>query len=562
MTTTQAPTTTDATAVQRTFSKWQLYLGFVGLAIGLLMGIAQAMDRLDVNLYDALQLESYYQGLTLHGVSLAIVFTFTFANGFVTLTTMKGFDRPMASTLLVQASFWMAATGVVLAAGAMLMNKATVLYTMYTPMQATSVFYIGAVLLVLSTWATLANQILTLRAWRADNPGEKTPLLAFVSIMTFLMWGIASLGIAIEMLVFVIPWSLNGTGIGIGAWHWFTITVGTDPLLNRTLFWFTAHPIVYFWLLPAYISWYMMIPKQVGGKLFSDGVVRGVFILFLLLSTPVGLHHQFTDPGIDEGLKFIHMAFTFGVFFPSLVTAFTVIAAMENGGRANGGTGILGWILKLPWKNPSFVAQVLAMVAFALGGASGLVNASGTVNQVVHNTSFIPGHFHLTVGTASALSFMGISYWLIPHLTGKPLPNPKTALWQAWLWFSGVLLFSRGQMGAGLEGQPRRLPTSLASYSDSGWDAYNIMAGIGGTIMFISGVLFFWVLFRTLSNRVTGDVPDMPVAETIHGKDETPGILDRIGLWTVVAVVLILIAYVPVFLLHNYEFTSPGFLLF
>lgn len=546
--TTTAPTM-DATAIQRTFSKWQLYLGFLGLFLGVVMGLAQAMERLGVDLYDALQLESYYQGLTLHGVSLAIVFTFTFANGFVTLTTMKGFDRPMASTMLVRASFWLATTGVVLAATAMLMNKATVLYTMYTPMQATTVFYLGATLLVISTWATLLNQLLTLKQWKGDNPGARIPLLAYVSLMTFIMWGIASIGIAIEMVGFVLPWSMG-------------LTEGTDPLLNRTLFWFTAHPIVYFWLLPAYISWYMMIPKQVGGKLFSDGVVRAVFIMFLLLSTPVGLHHQFTDPGIDEGLKFIHMAFTFGVFFPSLVTAFTVISAMEHGGRANGGTGLLGWITKLPWKNPSFVAQVLAMMGFALGGASGLVNASGTVNQVVHNTSFIPGHFHLTVGTASALSFMGIAYWLVPHLTGKPLPNPKTAVAQAWLWLAGVLLFSRGQMGAGLLGQPRRIPSQAAPYGLESWEGYNVLTGIGGTIMFVSGILFFWVLFRILTNRATGDVPDMPVAETVHGADESPAILDRIGLWSVVAVVLILIAYVPVFLSHTYEFTSPGFSLF
>lgn len=549
MTATVPAPTIDEMAVQRRFAKWQLYLGFLGFGLGILMGLAQAMERLGVDLYDALQLESYYQGLTLHGVSLALVFTFTFANGLLTLTTMRGFERPMASTLLVRAGLWLATGGVALAATAILLNKATVLYTFYSPLQATSIFYIGAVLLVLSTWTVLANQLLTLRAWRRDNPGERIPLLAYVSLITFLMWGIASLGIAIEVIGFILPWSFGWTS-------------GTDPLLNRTLFWFTGHPIVYFWLLPAYVSWYMMIPKQVGGKLFSDGVVRAVFILFLLLSTPVGLHHQFTDPGIDEGLKFIHMAFTFGVFFPSLVTAFTVIAAMENGGRKAGGTGVLGWIMKLPWNKPSFVAQVLAMVAFALGGASGLVNASGTVNQVVHNTSFIPGHFHLTVGTAVALSFMGISYWLIPHLTGKPLPNPKTAVWQAWLWFTGVLLFSRGQMGAGLEGQPRRLPTALASYGDNAWDGYNILTGIGGTIMFISGVLFFWVLFRILTNEKTGEVPEMPVSETIHTASEGPAILDRIGLWVIVAFVLIAIAYVPVFLSHHYEFTSPGFNLF
>ena len=71
--------------------KWQLYLSLTGLALGALMGILQALERLDVNLYDRVGLASYYQGLTLHGVGLALVFTFCFANSFLSLLTMRGF---------------------------------------------------------------------------------------------------------------------------------------------------------------------------------------------------------------------------------------------------------------------------------------------------------------------------------------------------------------------------------------------------------------------------------------------------------------------------------------
>ncbi len=536
---------------QRRWLKWQLYLGFVGLFLGLLMGLLQALERTGVDLYDEVQLENYFQGLTLHGVALAFVFTFAFANSFLSLTTITGLGRPLASTMLVKLSLITAALGVVLASTAILLNKATVLYTFYSPLQATSIFYFGAVLLVVSTWITSANQLLTLKAWRKDNPGARIPLLAYVSIITFLMWDIASVGVAVETVVFLIPWSLG-------------IVDGTDPLLNRTLFWFTGHPIVYFWLLPAYVSWYMCIPKQVGGRLYSDAVVRGVFVLFLLLSTPVGLHHQFTDPGVDEGLKMIHAVLTFGVFFPSVVTAFTLVAAMEDGGRNNGGKGMLGWIRKLPWGNPSFVAQVLAMIGFALGGASGLVNASATVNVVVHNTAFIPGHFHLTVGTAVALSIMGISYWLVPYLTGRKLFGRRLALAQAWLWIIGVFTFSRGQMGGGIEGMPRRFYSGEAPYAPESWDIWNALTGVGGIIMFVSGTLFFIVILGTLAsrNRVPLEDLEMPVSETKHGSDVAAPILDRLGLWVIVAVVLVLIAYVPVWLTHSFDFTSPGFRLF
>ena len=54
----------------------------------------------------------------------------------------------------------------------------------------------------------------------------------------------------------------------------------------------------------------------------------------------------------------------------------------------------------------------------------------------------------------------------------------------------------------------------------------------------------------------------MPISECIHGGSETPRWLDRVGLWFVVAVVLVVIAYIPVFLTHNYQFNVIAFTLY
>ena len=102
-------------------------------------------------------------------------------------------------------------------------------------------------------------------------------------------------------------------------------------------------------------------------------------------------------------------------------TLFNVVASLESGARARGGCGLITWFAKLPWGDPSLTAQVLAMLLFAFGGIGGLVNASYNLNLVVHNTAYIVGHFHLTVGTAVTLSFMGITYWLVPVLRGRGL---------------------------------------------------------------------------------------------------------------------------------------------
>ena len=528
--------------------RWQLYLVFLSLAIGGWMGLGQALERVGVSAETFTGLESYYQGLSIHGVLLALVFTFSFANSLLSLLTIRGFGRPMASTMLLQGAFWTMAAGTVLGAIILLANQATVLFTFYTPMEANPLFYLAAVFLVVSTWLTLANIVWTYRQWRAENPDERIPLLAFTTLTTYIMWGLASIGIAVEVVFFVLPWSL-------GIWD------NTDPQLNRILFWFTGHAIVYFWLLPAYISWYMIVPKQVGGRLYSDGLVRMVFVLFLLFSIPTGLHHQYTDPGISSAMKSIHLVLTFCIFFPSLITAFSIMAVLENGGRKAGGKGLFGWIFALPWGNPSVVAQLLAMLVFTLGGATGLINASLTVNLVVHNTAFIPGHFHLTVGTAVALTIMGVSYWFVPYMSGKKLFQPKLALAQAWLWAIGVLIFSRGQMAGGLDSMPRRTAIGDAPYSLPGWELANWLTAIGGVVMTVSGALFFIVMIGTLFlSKEPTEVTEIPIGEEpIHGPRDNWAIFDRVGQLTVAAVVLIIFAYLPTLISYlPGAFNSPG----
>ena len=99
------------------------------------------------------------------------------------------------------------------------------------------------------------------------------------------------------------------------------------------------------------------------------------------------------------------------------------------------------------------------MITFALGGFGGAINAAYAMNAMIHNTAWIQGHFHLTVGTAVALSFMGFSYWMLPRVTGRALVWPRVAMVQPYLWFVGMQFFSIPSHIAGLMGMPRRVYT-------------------------------------------------------------------------------------------------------
>jgi cytochrome c oxidase subunit 1 len=539
-------------ATQLKAIRWNVYLATVALGIGGIFGLYQALERLGLDfLYRAMPpINNYYQGLTIHGVMLVLVFTFAFSNGFLLLATMRSLERPIRSTALAWAAFWSMALGVALAGWAMFANEATVMFTFYPPLKAHWALYLGLVLVVLSTWLTSANQILTVWDWQREHPGERIPLMAFTSLLAYVLWDFSSLGVALEVVLLLLPWSIG-------------LVETVDPQLARTLFWFSGHPIVYIWLLPVYVSWYTMIPKQVGGRIFSDPLVRFVFLMFLLYSTPVGVHHQFTESAISPVMKAIMAVNTFVVFFPSMVTAFSVMASLEGAGRSRGGGGLLGWIPKLPWGDPSVTAQLLSMLVFMLGGLSGLINASYTMNLVVHNTSFVPGHFHLTVGTAVALSIIGIFYWLVPYLTGKALWGRRMAVAQAWLWTIGVLIFSRGQISAGLHAMPRRTAIGVAPYLDQvpSWGVENLMTAVGGIMMVISGLLFFVVMILTIGGAEGEAKVEIPVAEA--EEREEPRVwpaLDYWGRWLVVAVLLTLAVYGPVFVGYlPISPTSPGF---
>jgi cytochrome c oxidase subunit 1 len=436
---------------------------------------------------------------------------------------------------------------VLLAAIPLVGNAATVMFTFYPPLEAHWAFYVGLTLVVVGTWLVTLNLALTWRAWRHAHPTERTPLPAFMALVTFTMWTLASLGLAAEMLFMTIPWSLGLRG-------------GTDALLARVLFWFTGHPIVYFWLLPAYLSWYTLVPRQAGGRLFSDPMARASFLLFLVLSTPLGFHHQYTDPGIHEGWKLVHAFLTFAVFFPSLLTFFNVVASLESGARARGGRGWVAWFGKLPWGDPSVAAQVLAMITFAFGGIGGLINASVSLNLLVHNTAWIPGHLHLTVGTAVTLSFMGITYWLVPMLRGRELWSRRLALVQVWLWVGGMVIFSHALHRLGLMGMPRRTMIGAAPYVQPEWKPVLPMVAVGGTILTLSALLYFANLVLTLVASRASYTQGVAFAEAMSGPDHAPAIFDRLRPWLALAVVLIALAYGPTLahLIATTPFDSPG----
>jgi cytochrome c oxidase subunit 1 len=269
------------------------------------------------------------------------------------------------------------------------------------------------------------------------------------------------------------------------------------------------------------------------------------------------------DPGIPAGWKLFHAVLTFAILFPSFLTAFTVTASLEVAGRLKGATGLLDWMKKLPWGDPLVASVLLSMLLFAVGGIGGAINAAYGMNAVVHNTAFIQGHFHLTVGSAVALTFMGTAYWLLPRLTGRALELGLLARVQPYLWFLGMVLFSISNHITGLMGLPRRVYDE--SYGGSAvaqsWHALTDVSAVGGIVLFASAGFFMLVMLGTaLAGKRQTPAP-IEWAEPLEPVRPGTTVFDRYGLWTAVAVAVVVIAYAyPLWShLHMQRFGSPGY---
>ncbi|MFZ3327653.1 MAG: cbb3-type cytochrome c oxidase subunit I [Methylocella sp.] len=472
----------------------------------------------------------YHLSVTLHGTVMAYVVTTFFAMGFGYAVTATSLGRPIRGVWAAWIGFALCLTGTAMAAAAVLGGKASVLYTFYPPLLASAWYYSGVFLLIGGSMIWVVLMIVNMAAWKRDNPGKPVPLAMFAITATALLWAWTASGVLVELLGVLLP----------SAFGW---TTSIDAGLARTLFSVTLHGIVYFWLMPAYIAFYTLLPQAAGGRLYSDTMGRLTFIMFLIFSVPVGMHHLFADPEHGVGFKFLQSFLTFFVALPTLLTVYSLCASLEIAGRHRGGRGLLGWIGALPWDEPMVLATALSLVMLGFGGFGGLINMSYAMNSMIHNTSWVTAHFHLIFGGAVVIMYFAIAYEMWPRLTGKRLRSKRLACWQLWLWFWGIMIVTIPWHITGLMGQPRRV--AVFDYDDplvARMGPLVVISVIGGLILLLSAILLIFILIRSHFGERTVEIP-LRYALAVNPPAHVPSTLNGFALWNTILLVLMLVAY-------------------
>jgi cytochrome c oxidase subunit 1 len=170
--------------------------------------------------------------------------------------------------------------------------------------------------------------------------------------------------------------------------------------------------------------WYLIAAAVLGAKTLSEKVSRTAFFLYILILQLASAHHLLVEPAISSEWKVFNTSYAmYLAVLGSLIHGMTVPGAIEAAQRKKGYTnGIFEWLRKAPWDNPAFAGMFLSLVMFGfLGGISGVELGTEQLNIMMHNTRYVPGHFHATVVAGRTLAFMAVTELVVPLIFQREL---------------------------------------------------------------------------------------------------------------------------------------------
>jgi cytochrome c oxidase subunit 1 len=508
------------------------WVAFAAFAAAMVLGAWQMFVRSPLSSWVGSP-ELYYRSVTGHGTVMAYVFPMLIAMGFGYAITELSLKQALVGRRWAWVGFWLAIVGTVMASVPIALGHASVLYTFYPPLIGSPFYYLGIVLVVVGSWVWVALTAVNLHAWKRNNPGAVVPLAMFGNVAAAYLWAWTSIGAAVEILVLILPVALG-------------LKDTIDAGLSRVLFSWTLHAIVYFWLMPSYIAFYTIVPRAIGGRLYSDTMGRVAFVLFLVFSMPIGIHHLFADPEVGSGFKFLHAVFTAMVTVPTLLTVFTIVASVEIAARLRGGKGLVGWVKALPWDNPMMLAVTFSFVMLGLGGAGGLINMSYQLNETIHNTQWVTGHFHLIFAGAIVIMYFMLAYELWPQLMLCAPLSKKLIRTQLWTWFIGMIVLTGPWHWVGILGMPRRM--AYFDYNDQALHAQAwpvVVSTLGGFVLVVSALLFIAIL--ATAKKTDAAVEPFTFSTAVHMPKKVPLALNGFGIWVALMIALTVVNYgVPI----------------
>ncbi len=428
-----------------TLMKLNAVAGIVFLMFGGVLGLLLGLTRWPaVHLLPA---DWFYLLLTAHGLGVLVFWIIFFEIAVLYFTASTLLKCRLATPRWAWLGFILMLIGSITTNVAIFQGGSSVMMTSYVPMSAEPAFYLGLILFAVGALIGCFVFLGTLVIARAERTyGEGSLPLVTFGALTACIIAIFTIASGAIVLIPTLLWKIGYISY-------------MDPLVYRVIWWAFGHSSQQINVAAHIAVWYAIAGVVFGAKPLSEKVSRMAFLLYILFLQLASAHHILVDPGISSEWKIFNTSYAmYLAVMASMIHGLTVPGAIEAAQRHKGfNKGLFEWLRKAPWGNPAFSGMFLSLIIFGfLGGISGVVMGTEQINLIIHNTLYVPGHFHATVVGGTTLAFMALTYWLIPVLFRREVMFPGLARWQPYLFGIGMSGFSLFMMGAGTLGIPRR----------------------------------------------------------------------------------------------------------
>ena len=516
----------------------------VALLVGGLLAIGVVLTRWPAVHW--LAADTFYMVLTAHGIDMLIFWIIFFEVAVLYFASSTLLRCRLATPKIAWAAYALMLIGAIVNNVSVFQGSSSVMMTSYVPMMAHWSFYLGLILFAVGALIACFVFFGTLVVAKREKTYQgSVPLVTFGAITAAI---IAVFTISSGAII-LIPTFLMSIGL----------INEVDPLIYRTIWWAFGHSSQQLNVGADISIWYAGAAIAFGAKPMSERVSRGAFLLYILFLQLASAHHLLADPGISTEWKVVNTSyFMYFAVLASMIHALSIPGAMEVAQRARGyNKGLFEWLRKAPWGNPTFSGVFIALVGFGfLGGITGVMMGTEQLNLLIHNTIYVPGHFHATVVIGTTLTFMALTYFLIPVLFQREMIAPGRAKIQPYRFGFSMYFFCLVMMGAGTLGVSRRHWDMAFSGHALAYEwpgaAYLMMGlvGISGIVAIAGGAIFVYVTVMSVffGKKLDAGVvspkftPLMPAAPTAAA--QTYGSAGFVAPGTFVLAVFFLVTFV------------------
>src|ERR1022692_3347279 len=519
---------------------------FVGMFLSLLMRIHLVWPGVSLPLLGEIKPETYLSLLTMHG-TIMVFFVLTTApqGGFGNYFLPIQIGAPdMAFPVLNMLSFWTTFVAFVCIIAAFFVTGGAPLHgwTGYAPLSAlpsagpgeqlgADLWITSIAIFCIASLMGALNFITTTLDLRAKGMTMmRMPLTVWSWFITAIL-GLLAFGVLLSAGILLLMDRNLGTSFyvplvvvnGVVMGH-----KGGSPLLWQHLFWFFGHPEVYIAILPGMGVASQLLSTFARKPIFGYKAMVYAMLSIGLLGFMVWGHHMFMS-GMSPYTAFAFSVMTMAIGVPSAIKTFNWLGTL--------------WGARIRFSSPMLFAIGFVSL-FVSGGLSGPFLAQPVLDIQLHDTYFVPAHFHLIMGVAAIFGIFGATYYWFPKMFGRMM-NESLARWHFWISFIGTYAIFMPMHYLGMAGHPRRYSqgTELAYLKPllplQKFITYAAMITIAGQLIFLWN--FLWSL------RNGKKATDNPwEATTLEWTTATPPPHDNFG------------GHTPVVNNGPYEYSVPG----